>query len=482
MWRVDVRTLSAAAEPGRIAAVRLTGTRITGALDLAHGVIAVPVRLQRCELDDVIDLTGAKARDIDLSGSSLPGLTAPLAEVDGNLDLSGCECSGPVVLSGAHITGSLDVQDASLTCPGSVAFLGNRLKIDDDLVALRASVDGEFRLAGSRVGGSVLFAGAALRNEGGYALHGPDMSVGARFLARDGFYAHGEVRLVSLRVEGDLNFRNALLSNPGGIALLADGMQTGGSLGLSGGFRARGAVRLSRLRIDGGIFLERACLDNPAGDAIRCRNTRAHTLYLGADLEASGIMDFRNSQFANIRDEDAAWPQRLRLAGLGYGELVPPLSPALRVQWLRRDVDGYVPGNYGTLGRHVPQRRRRLQRPPGAAGPGARASDPPSLVREGLVVATGGHRRIRVPAAAGRRLAAGVPRGRHAGLRPAPPATAGRGSASRLQPVHLRAGPADPPRGPRAARAPTTRRDRSAGWPTCSSPSAGSSPPPSPAG
>ena len=220
MWQVDVRTLSAAeralwdafprgaivdltgrsrvaartiraeviaalllgalpAEGGRIAAVRLTGARITGALDLAHGVIAVPVRLQRCELDRVIDLTGAKARDIDLSGSNLPGLTAPLAEVDGNLDLSGCECSGPMVLSGAHVTGALDLQDARLTHPGAMAFLGNRLTIDGDLIALRASVDGEFRLAGSRVGGSVLLSGANLGNEGGYALHAPDMSAGA---------------------------------------------------------------------------------------------------------------------------------------------------------------------------------------------------------------------------------------------------------------------------------------------------------------
>jgi hypothetical protein len=337
------------AEAGRIAAVRLVGTRITGTLDLGHGVITVPMRLQRCELNDVIDLTGAKARDIDLSGSNLAGLTAPLAEIDGNLDLSGCECSGPVVLSGAHVTGALDLQEARLRRPGAIAFLGNRLAIDDDLIALRTSVDGEFRLAGARVGGSVLLTGAALRNEGGYALHAPDMSVGARFLARDGFSAHGEVRLAGLRIEGDLHFRDAILSNPGGDALLAYGIQTGGSVTLSEGFRAEGAVRLSRSRIGGGIFLDRARLENPAGDVIRCRNTQAQTLHLGPGLEASGIADFRNSQFANIRDEGAIWPRRLRISGLSYGELVPPLSPALRVAWLRRDVDGYHPRNYETL-------------------------------------------------------------------------------------------------------------------------------------
>ena len=390
MWRVDVRTLSTAeralwdafpcgeivdlsgrprvgartiraevitalllgavpADAGRIAAVRLAGARITGTLDLGHGVITVPVRLRRCEVTNVIDLTAVKARDLDLSGSKLAGLTAPLAVIDGNLGLSRCECAGAVALSGAHVTGALDVQDTSLTRPGAVAFLGNRLSIDDDLIALRTTADGEFRLAGSRVGGSVLLDGATLRNEGGYALHAPNMSVGARFLARDGFSAHGKVQLAGLRVDGDLNFRNALLRNPGGDALLGYGIQTGASLALTEGFHAEGAVRLSRAKIGGAIFLEEARLDNPGGDAIRCRNTQAQTLHLGAGLEATGIVDFRNSQFANIRDEDADWPRRLRLTGLGYGELVPPLSAALRVQWLRCDVDGYVPRNYETL-------------------------------------------------------------------------------------------------------------------------------------
>jgi hypothetical protein len=336
------------AAAGRIAAVRLDGARVTGTLDLGHAVIPGPVRLHRCELEGAFDLTGAKARDVDLAGSRLAGLTAPLAEVDGNLSLAGCECSGPVVLTGAHVTGALDMQDARLKCPGAVALVGNRLTIDDDLIALRASVDGEFRLAGSWVGGSVLLAGASLRNEGGYALHAPDMSAGARFLARDGFSAHGEIRLAGLRVEGDLNFRDAILSNPGGSALLAYGIQAGGSVTLSGGFRAQGAVRLSRSRIGGVIFLAHARLENPAGDAIRCRNTQARTLHLGVGLEVSGIADFRNSQFANIRDEAASWPRQLRLSGLSYGEMAP-LPPAFRVQWLRRDVDGYLPRNYETL-------------------------------------------------------------------------------------------------------------------------------------
>ena len=338
-----------AAEAGRIAAVRLTGARISGPLELGHGVITVPLRLRDCELTDVIDLTGAKTRDVDLTGSTLVGLTAPLGEIDGNLDLSRCECRGLVSVSGAHVTGALDLQAARLISPGSAALLGNRLRVDNDLVALRATVDGEFRLAGARIGGSVLLSGAALRNEGGCALHASDMTVGARFLARDGFSAVGEVRLVGVHVGSDMNFRNAIFSNPGGNALLGYGIQVGGSLGLSEGFMSEGMVRLSRSRIAGAIFLEHARLENPAGDAIRCRNAQSQTLHVGPGLAVSGILDFRNSQFANIRDEGAAWPAALRLSGLSYGELAPSLPAAERVAWLRRDVDGYQPRNYETL-------------------------------------------------------------------------------------------------------------------------------------
>ena len=337
------------AEPGRIAAVRLAGARISGPLELGHGVVTVPLRLRDCELTDVIDLSGAKTRDVDLAGSTLAGLTGPLAEVDGNLDLSRCECRGPVSVSGAHVTGTLDLTGARLLSPGTMALLGNRLTVGNDLVALRATVHGEFRLAGARIGGSVLLSGAALRNEGGDALHASDMTVNARFLARDGFSAHGEVRLVGVHVGSDMNFRHATLSNPGGNALLGYGLQVGGSLGLSEGFASEGTVRLSRSRIAGGIFLEHARLENPAGDAIRCRNTQSQTLHVGPGLMVSGIVDFRTSQFANIRDEGATWPTALRLSGLSYGELVPSLPAADRVAWLRRDVDGYQPRNYETL-------------------------------------------------------------------------------------------------------------------------------------
>ena len=247
----------------------------------------------------------------------------------------------------------------------------------------------------------MLLSGAALRNEGGCALHAPDMSAGACFLARDGFSARGEIRLAGLRVEGDLNFWAAHLSNPGGNALLAYGIPDGRErLCWPTASALEGVVRLSRSRIGGAIFLHHAQLENPAADADPVPEHAGPDAARRAGGGGRRDRGLPESQFANIRDKGATWPRQLRLSGLGYDELVPPLPAPLRVAWLHRDVDGYLPRNYETLAamyrnsgddagaRQVLLARERERR-----------AHLPWYGR-GVVVAAGGHRRVRVPAAA----------------------------------------------------------------------------------
>jgi hypothetical protein len=242
------------------------------------------------------------------------------------------------------------MRDLDLRHPGAVAFLGNRLVIDDDLLAAGAVVNGEFRLSAARIGGAIVLIDAKLRNEGGVALSGSNLSVGAGLAACYGFSAVGQVRLNDVTIGRDLDFTGASLSNPGMDALVARGIQVGSFVTFWRGFCAQGAIRLSRGQVGGAIFLGGALLAAPgAGDSIRCRNTGASTLVLGPGVEAEGIIDFRHSRFTVIRDVEARWPPRLRLTGLGYEALDPALRAENRVEWLRRDVDGYVPQNYETL-------------------------------------------------------------------------------------------------------------------------------------
>jgi hypothetical protein len=359
-WGVWARTIRAEvivalllgavpADPGRIAAVRLDGARITGTLGLGHAIIAGPVRLRRCQFEGPIDLTGAKVRDVDLERSKLAGLVAPLAEFDGDLVMTRSECSGQIGITGAHITGALRMGDACLANPGRVALLANRLVVDDDLVAHGTRVDGEVRLAGARVGGMIGFDGAALHNPDGRALGAYDLCVGARFLARNGFTSVGEISLTGGVVGADLNFHGATLRNPGGNALVAHNVQVGSYLALSRGFSAQGSIWLSGARISAEVFFDDARVDNPGGGAIRCKDGQARTVVLGPGMVTDGTVDFRNSQFAVIRDDQSSWPRQLRLSGLSYQALDPPQSAGQRVAWLRRDVDGYLPQNYETL-------------------------------------------------------------------------------------------------------------------------------------
>jgi hypothetical protein len=359
-WGVWARTIRAEvlaalllgavpAEPGRIAALRLEGALITGTLALGHAVIGGPVRLRHCAFDSAIDLSGARARDVDLHGSRLTGLLAPRAEIDGDLTMSGCECSGQVLLTGAHITGALSIEDSRLRNPGAVALQANRLVVDDDLTAPGATVEGSMRLGAARVGGVILLDGATLRCEGGVAIYGRNLSVGARFLARDGFSCLGQITLVDATIEQDLNFGGASLRNPHGDALVAWGVRIGRNLALYHGFSVEGTMRLAGARLGAELLVTDARLSDPHGEGMRWRHVTATTLVLGPGVQADATVDLRYSRFTVIRDDPACWPAALRLSGLSYDALDPPLAALERVGWLRRDLDGYVAGNYATL-------------------------------------------------------------------------------------------------------------------------------------
>jgi hypothetical protein len=87
---------------------------------------------------------------------------------------------------------------------------------------------------------------------------------------------------------------------------------------------------------------------NPGGNAIRCRYAQASAFVLDSSPSVDDTVDLCYSQFTVIRDDPSCWPRELRVSGLSYNMLDPLLPAAQRVQWLRRDADGYLPQNYET--------------------------------------------------------------------------------------------------------------------------------------
>ncbi|MEU5958527.1 membrane-associated oxidoreductase [Streptomyces sp. NPDC047525] len=288
-------------ESGGTPLLRLTGARITGRLDLQYVDVAAPIHLWACYFDDVLDLYGARLRQLNLGRSVLPGLHGVTLRVDGSLRMTACRVRGPVRLGGARISGAVFLDGAELGEAGAEltepVLALNRVTIDDELQAAGGLIaHGVVSLAGAVVSGRITFDDAVLSDPGGTALHASNLSGGTDLHAMR-LTAHGRVNLRGVRMPGQLNFTGARLSNPGGMALRASSLVVG-ELWLRDAPRIEGSVSLRRSQLD--------------------------LLYISPE----------------------AWPDEVHFDGLTYAMLHPHEPAERRLQVLERDFDGYVPYAY----------------------------------------------------------------------------------------------------------------------------------------
>jgi hypothetical protein len=293
--------VSAPQEDGEIAALRVTGARITGALDLTHAVIDQPVRLSHCHFTDPPDLYGTQLRRLSLRGSALPALDLGSARVDGVVQLSDCRVRGRIQLSGAQISGALLLERAELTARDDrePVLKLNQASIGDDLWAPGLRVKGEVRLNGAHVSGSINLDEARFNRPGQIALDA-----------------------VTLGVEGDVLLRRV---------------------------DVEGWVGLRGARIAGRLDLSYARLSNPGDMALRATSCTVGELWLRKGEPWDGGLNLRRAQMDVLFMEPEKLPDRVRLDGLGYTTLTPHEPAGRRLPLLERDVDGYVPHAYEEL-------------------------------------------------------------------------------------------------------------------------------------
>ncbi|MFD3975770.1 membrane-associated oxidoreductase [Streptomyces cyaneofuscatus] len=293
--------------PGEVAALRVTGARITGTLRGRYAVAECAVLLTGCHFDETPDLYGAQLRQLDLSGSVLPGLDATAVRVDGAVRLAGCRIAGPVRLGGARIAGALVLEGARIGVPedggagerDEPVLRLNHAVVEDDLWWPRLVVHGETRLDGAAVTGQIRLDDSALGNPGGTALQAENLTVGSDLHAMR-VRVRGRVNLRGCRIPGQLNFAYARLSHPGGIALRASGMTVG-------------------------------------------------ELWLREAAPVEGVVNLRRSQIDVLHADPSVWPSVVRLEGLTYTSLLPHLPAARRLPLLEREEEGYVPFAYEQL-------------------------------------------------------------------------------------------------------------------------------------
>jgi hypothetical protein len=225
-------------------------------------------------------------------------------------------------LTGAHVTGVLEVEHADVGVPISlhgcrfdapISFFGSRLRrlslegsVLPGLVAANVTFDASLRLTGCRSSGEI--------GLGVTQINGSLILDGARVTALDG---------ISLRVSSDVLARE--------------------------GFTCDGQLRFTNAEIGGSVRLEGATLDNPGGTALDCHHLTTRELVLLLARPPGGAVDLSHARIGVLRDDPATWPPVLHVDGLTYEALADLDDHADRLRWLRLDPRGFRPQAYAQL-------------------------------------------------------------------------------------------------------------------------------------
>jgi hypothetical protein len=163
-----------------------------------------------CAFDTAPRLSFARLRGVSFEHSTLPGIDAFAATVQGTLSFIKCRLTGALVIYGLHVSGDLDLDWAQLTADSRppelfgdrvAAVFGDAIQVSRHLYMQGATATGNIELAGMRVGGAVY--------------------------AQQGLRVEGQLRLRGADVTGEVDLTDAVLLNAGETALDAWGMRAG---------------------------------------------------------------------------------------------------------------------------------------------------------------------------------------------------------------------------------------------------------------
>jgi hypothetical protein len=278
--------------PGHVPAVRITGARITGRLDLTGGTVGCELRLTGCRLDEPPSFANAQTRQVRIADCRLPGLDGGGLRADGYLSLSGSVIDGEVRLPRAQLSGGFRMNGTKITNPGGWALYSGALIVEAGTFARQAEFTGGVRLVGARLGGGLFMEGAILRNPGGDALTADNLTVEDAMECARGFTAEGSVRLRGVRINGTLSFHGAALRTP----------------------PEHRALHLSHAQVEELILIPR--------EPVR------------------GEVSLAYSRVGVLLDRPHCWPERLRVSGLTY-ESLRGGGYENRLEWISRDPQGF---------------------------------------------------------------------------------------------------------------------------------------------
>jgi hypothetical protein len=282
------------------------------------------------------------------------------AWIDGELNLEGGTSTGNVsifscwfdqtpILRDAHVKGNLFLSGSRV--PG---LNGDRLICDASLFCRNDSgnkfiSDGEFRLLGAEIHGSLFFRGATLNgpsNNGkpaGKALDADGIRVNGSVFLNHGFKARGEVWMVAAVIGGDLECTGATLNGPlndgdsAGNALNAARIAVKGNVVLDDNFTANGEVRLLGAVIGGDLNCANAAFNLGAGFSILAEGMSVAGAFFFRRLRAPAAeVNLAQARVRVLHDDQDAWGGDLILEGFTYERIggTSPTEARMRLDWL----------------------------------------------------------------------------------------------------------------------------------------------------
>ncbi|MFJ4470519.1 oxidoreductase [Streptomyces sp. NPDC089424] len=311
---------------GRVAALKLTGVRISGSLDLAGGAVVPYVELRGCCFEREISMPEAQFRTVRLVNCAVPRLEAARVHTEGDLHLPRCRFPGGVRLTDAHIGTDLLLNQAVVHRDRTGRSISaDGITVGQDLQAEMLESHGELSLRSANVGVSLSLRGARLRNPyTRHALNAPQLTVGRTlYLSPAG--------VGSPQLAGRTPARGTRIQH----------------------FECQGGVRLDDGRFGDAVDLERARFTFTDDQELSLRRVQAPELRFLGERPQRGKVVLSGVRTINLVDRAGSWPGigNLAMRGFVYENLVPQGSFPLarRLAWVAAATAEYHPEPYERL-------------------------------------------------------------------------------------------------------------------------------------
>ncbi|MEU9074162.1 oxidoreductase [Kitasatospora sp. NPDC004745] len=323
-----------AAAPGRVSSLRMTGVRVTGALNLAGGAIRQYVELRECRFEQKILISEAEASTLRFVDCLAPRMEASRLATTGDLHLARCRIREGVRLTDARIGTDLLLNQTWLGCDRfGRALSADGMTVHQDFEADRIEVHGELSLRTARIGGRLSLRGAQL-----HAV--PDNRICLNAVR----ITVGHTCYLTSSLDGGWFGSRSYYGSGYGQTPPPD------APGLP--FRAHGQVRLSDARFDG------ACLISgefhlEGDDELSLRRIHTPELRFTCRMRPTGTVSLSRARVGNLVDDPDAWPlgRHLGLNGFVYENLRPaaPFTVQQRIAWLEGSTTEFQPESYEQL-------------------------------------------------------------------------------------------------------------------------------------